>query len=506
MVDGVRYFALFDDAMISMQYARNLADGNGLVWNAGGERVEGFSNPLWVFYMAVFHAFGFPDRLVSLPIQISGAAFLAINLFLVKNIADRILAGYLAPLLVTLLTAFYFHLNNWALQGLEIGLLVALLSASVLLALKDIERRRFSVWPYIPLVAGTLVRVDMVIPMAVMTIVMALKSPQSRNQHLVSGLGLLLASMLAQTVARYLYYGDLLPNTYFLKVVGVPLFDRLRRGLSVFGQFVWGSGWFLMILPLLLLLPRPGTSTLLLFGILFGQIAYSIYVGGDAWEHKGGANRFLAIGMPIFFILFVQVIDKIRAALLGPTRAHSRRFISQGLMSILVITSLFSFNVINENDPLAKWTLIKRPVFVSGTERYVNLGLLLNRITEEEAKIAVVTAGNIVYFAEREGIDMLGKSDRVIAHSLPHENSGVLDNVEDIFRPGHNKWDYEHSIGQLRPDIVAQIWGSTREAAPYLEEGGYEYYEVDGFPLYIRTDSDHIKWNLVNSRASNKEN
>ena len=45
VIGGTRYFALFDDAMISMQYARNFAEGNGLVYSVGAERVEGFSNP-----------------------------------------------------------------------------------------------------------------------------------------------------------------------------------------------------------------------------------------------------------------------------------------------------------------------------------------------------------------------------------------------------------------------------------------------------------------------------
>ena len=34
-IDGNRYFNLFDDAMISMRYAWNLAHGLGLIWNPG---------------------------------------------------------------------------------------------------------------------------------------------------------------------------------------------------------------------------------------------------------------------------------------------------------------------------------------------------------------------------------------------------------------------------------------------------------------------------------------
>ena len=37
-----------DDAWISVRYAENLARGEGPVWNPGGERVEGYSNPALV--------------------------------------------------------------------------------------------------------------------------------------------------------------------------------------------------------------------------------------------------------------------------------------------------------------------------------------------------------------------------------------------------------------------------------------------------------------------------
>jgi hypothetical protein len=501
-IDGQRYFALFDDAMISMQYARNLASGHGLVWNAGGERVEGFSNPLWVGFMAFWHLFGLPSNQVSLPVQISGAVLLLANLFVVKKLAEELMEGYLAPLLAVFLTGFYFHLNNWALQGMEVSALVVLLSYATLVALRAYKARRFSVWPYALLTLGTFVRVDMVVPLAVLTAFMAWKDARHRGEHLRWGIGLLAGGMLVQTAARKLYYGDWLPNTYYLKVESVALLDRLQRGWSVLWGFVWGSGWFLMLLPGLLLLLWPDAPSLLLAALLLGQIAYSVYVGGDAWEHKGGANRFIAIAMPLFFILFVQTLERMRKALVAGRKGAWMQLGSQAALAAFVFTSLFSFNVINENDPLQKWTLIKRPIFVAGTQRYVTMGLLLNKITTPQAKIAVVTAGNIIYFAEREGVDMLGKSDRVIAHSQPHENGGSLDNVDEIFRPGHNKWDYQHSIVELQPDIVAQIWGSSKEMDPYLQEGGYEYFLVDGFPLYIRVDSANVLWDEVEARVA----
>lgn len=501
-VDGKEYYALFDDAMISMQYARNLAEGHGLVWNASGERVEGFSNPLWVGYMALFHLLQIPSTQISLALQISGAVFLLANLFVVWRIAREYFEGQLAPILAVFLTAFYFHLNNWALQGMEVGVLTLLISASIWLALRAKKNKRFTVWPYALLALGTWVRIDMVVPLIVLTAFLAWQDPKRRNQHLFWGLGLLAVSLIVQTGLRLWYYGEWLPNTYYLKVVGIPLMDRIQRGLEVLGGFIWGSGWFLMVLPLLLVAVWPEPPTLLFLALLLGQIAYSVFVGGDAWEHKGGANRFIALAMPLFFLLFVQTLDKVRRALFTPETNIWARALSHVALAALVFTSLFSFNVINENDAVGKWTTLKRPIFVAGTQRYVTLGLLINEITDEEATVAVVTAGNIIYFAERTGIDMLGKSDKVIARIQPHQRGGSFDNVDEIFRPGHNKWDYQHSIVDLQPDIIAQIWGSSQEMAPYMDQVGYNVFTIDGFSLFIKLDSEHVLWEIVNDRVT----
>src|SRR5438093_10074011 len=61
IVNGEYYFTLFDDAMISMRYARNLATGHGLVWNAGQAPVEGYTNFLWTLWMALLHVRGAPE-------------------------------------------------------------------------------------------------------------------------------------------------------------------------------------------------------------------------------------------------------------------------------------------------------------------------------------------------------------------------------------------------------------------------------------------------------------
>src|SRR5262249_24068646 len=70
VVDGKSYFSLFDDAMISMVYARNFVEGYGLNWARWGNPVEGFTCPLWTFLMIPVNELPLPLRMRSLVVQL----------------------------------------------------------------------------------------------------------------------------------------------------------------------------------------------------------------------------------------------------------------------------------------------------------------------------------------------------------------------------------------------------------------------------------------------------
>ena len=90
-LDGVRYWWLADDAMISMRYARNLAEGLGLVWNAG-ERVEGYTNLLWTLFMALVHLTPLPDSKTSLVVLLANVGIAAATVPLIAWLV-RLLGG-----------------------------------------------------------------------------------------------------------------------------------------------------------------------------------------------------------------------------------------------------------------------------------------------------------------------------------------------------------------------------------------------------------------------------
>jgi hypothetical protein len=500
VIDGQRYYVLFDDAMISMRYAYNLAHGNGLVWNVG-ERVEGFTNPLWVVYMALFHLLPIPLAKMSLAIQISGALLLTVNLYFVRRIVEHFTDDLLTMLAAVAFAAFYAPLNSWGLLGMEVSLLALILTAAIWLTLRC-GSERFSIGTYILLAASTLIRFDMAVPYLVIFAVLFVVQKGHRRRHLLWGLGLLVLFLGAQTLARYLYYGQLLPNTYYLKVEGWPFSLRILRGLYALWWFIYFTNWVLFLLPLAIYFFRRDWKVTMIILVIIGQLAYSVYVGGDAWEEHGGANRYIAIAMPLFFASFAVAVQKLLETAAAVFGSRKEAVIGSHLAwIILFVLALLNFNLLlGDWKSIERWDLVRRPDYVAGNDHNLQIALALQNTTKPGASIAVVGAGTIPYLLpNRNAIDILGKADPVIAHEKVRTPMSIED-VPDM-RPGHMKWDYAHTFGELKPDVIVSIWeGTDQEAAPYLQN---YYYAVvgEGVKVYLRKDSPKILWDKVIIKA-----
>jgi len=505
VVNNHTYYVLFDDAMISMRYAYNFAHGHGLVWNPG-EYVEGYTNPLWVGYMALFHLLPISIDTISFYIQVSGLVFLAVNLFFVRKIVEEFTGDLFVMLAAVALTAFYGPLNIWGLLGMEVSILTLILSAAVWLAIRNSSR--FNPWTYILLAISMLFRIDMAVPYIIILGVLVFAQPQYRRQHLTWGLGLLVLFLGGQTLARFLYYGDVLPNTYYLKVVGWPISLRIMRGLYALFWFTYYNNWVFTLLPFTLLLFRRDWKTVLLFMLMLGQVGYSVYVGGDAWESHGGANRYIALVMPLFFILFAWSIYELlgkAAASLGSGRGA---LFGTRLTYVLIFAiAMINFNLLlGDWKSIERWQFTRKPDYVAGNERNLRIALALQNTTKPGTSVAVIGAGTIPYFLpDRFSIDILGKTDPVIAHGPIRPSLGIPDVAfyepgnENRMRPGHMKWNYDHTIGELKPDVIVSLWDETgKEAEPYLQD--YVLASVGNkISVYLRKDAPNIFWSRVSA-------
>jgi hypothetical protein len=55
------------------------------------------------------------------------------------------------------------------------------------------------------------------------------------------------------------------------------------------------------------------------------------------------------------------------------------------------------------------------------------------------------------------------------------------------------KWDYEYAIGELKPDVIVQLWGDDDLAQNYIRDH-YAVVEMDGYQFSVRRDSPEILW------------
>ena len=124
----------FEDQLIVLRYARNLAEGNGLVYNAG-ERVMGFTTPLFTVLSSLFVLLG-GDQAAAWQngfglLCMLGTAALAARLLV------RLSAGPAAPLAVALVTFNPAVAYNYLYLGMEIHLFALLFLLALDLHLSD---------------------------------------------------------------------------------------------------------------------------------------------------------------------------------------------------------------------------------------------------------------------------------------------------------------------------------------------------------------------------------
>ncbi|MFP5286040.1 MAG: hypothetical protein ACLGI9_09910, partial [Thermoanaerobaculia bacterium] len=448
--DGKRYFCLFDDAMISMTYARNLVEGHGLNWARQGDPVEGFTHPLWLVPMVSANLLPVELRLRSLPVQLLSLSVLVLLVLAVRSLMLSWFSGEWMPAVA--MTAFCYPLACWSILGMETGLQALLAVVAVHLAIASVEGRRerhLELWAVCA--AAYLLRMDMLLlVLAVQAWVMAHGGLRRERRRWLLGLGLFLGVALGYQAFRWFYFHDLLPNTYYLKMTGVPLGVRLLRGFLSLELFARGH------LPLLLaaavgtvVLLRRNRRLALPAGIFLLYCAYNVWVGGDAWEVGEEiplrANRYIAFVLPLLFVLLNGILNRALEVRKSAWAA--------GVLGVLLVNGLWP----GGRDADWRWMAgIRRPPQVESHRTVLRQLRRMQRTVRPGAVVATAWAGIPAYFSDYRMVDILGFNDRHVARSPSRTPDPRL------FRPGHDRWDFDYLLGRVRPDAFFQVWKGLR--------------------------------------------
>jgi arabinofuranosyltransferase len=427
-----------DDAFIGFRYAYNLAQGRGLVWNEG-ERVEGYTNFLYTLAMSL------PIWLGVDPVRFSflfGLLTFVLSLTLTYGLARYLLRSRDAALVTVILLGTNYTFSCFATSGMETQLQACLFLASLYTVIRSIDHGRWEARPLIMLSlllsAAVLTRLDstlllaVVLPVALVCSLRAVRWPAERAARALYLLAPLCLLVGAWLIWKARYYGDILPNTYYVKASSYSSLTRGATYVSLFFQSYWLIVFLLFLLWFAKGLTRPANRTLLIpLAVSLLWLLYTAKVGGDFLEF-----RFLVPVLPLFFVLigwiiFVQVQSAIvRVALVALTLAgslhHAYAFTDRPL-DIESITDL-SGHLRNDGDA------------------WVRVGQVLGSAFDHDpaVTVAVTAGGAIPYYSRLTTIDMLGLNDRWIARNGLHVGS----------RPGHQRMATLEYLIERRTNLV----------------------------------------------------
>ena len=418
------YGHLADDAYISFRYAHNWAHGLGLVFN-GGERVMGFSNPLWTLLLACGEAIGVSGEQLA-PVLGAGAA--ALLLMVLWQWAQTGLRVWPSRALLLGFPVACGTVALWTTAGLEGPLFGLLLSVAAL----GIQRAGSTAsWKTllmlgIPLGLAVWTRPEAPIFAVALALAQALRTQTWPGRLRAAALlGVPATAYLLQLLAIGAYYGDFVPNTWYAKAHPLSV-DLLSRGAGYLLKFVrtyhylpalavgaWLAlaGW-----------RRDGAGRFAL-ALLVAFVAFFLAVGGDALV----LHRMWAWPLPWLALLGAEALDiAVERGVRSPLAVAAAVLVLAGMAWPSFASRQLNYLRIDEQ------------VVESGRRLGDRLAVL-----PPSTLLAANTIGALAYRSKLPLVDMLGLTDATVAKA-PGKRLGV---------PAHES----HAGGYVldrKPDLI----------------------------------------------------
>jgi arabinofuranosyltransferase len=389
----VCYRFTVDDAFISFCCARNLAQGNGLVFNVG-ERVEAFSNPLWVLILSLASLMRIDIVAAS---KFIGIGCGVITLLLLMRLCFRVLTlSRVATFIALCYAASNISIVYSAISGLE----TAFYTTSVVLMVYLLTEKK-------EMLAGvtcallTLTRPEGVLYAVPLAIGCYLNGRGYRKLLTVLCIPLAAYGLLASF--RLLYFGTLIPHSYHAKIYTSPasieaVISHTRAFIrySVFVSTIQEPVLFLSFIGGLALFNRTLAPMLGAIGV---AAFFVWFVNGD-WMSFW---RFYTPVVPFLTVFWVGALELIRLSL-----GRSRK--AKVFLVVLLLPLIMSFARTVTSVNALKHGEEFNPAMHS--REHATIGMYLASIGSPPDVVVANEVGAIRYYSGLTTIDMLGLTDR----------------------------------------------------------------------------------------------
>jgi hypothetical protein len=477
---------MIDDAAITFAYSENLVRGFGLRLHPALAPEEGYSNTLWMLWLAALRALGVP---ITIGAKVSCLAIGVLTCVAVHFGATRLLQATetadtqptasteRTTALVAAMVLCGAPYLVWSASGLEHGLqALAILVAAIaplfwthhLAATSIALCALVLVRPEAPLLVATCFGVHVFYALPRVGWLGAI-----RSNLLVA---LIPAVVWAGLIAfRLAYFGDPLPNPFYAKASDATF----ARVLNVVGgswgyvlSWAFGSGFLIVIPPLARAIRRPVPLPIaLILGLVASHLTFVLYAAGD-WM---GCWRFISPIIPALAVLVAWAYHApvVRANPGGSTLAAG---LTMAFLALGTTTQYLAFAA----GPTTPYLVV-----TSVGQHFVDLAA---RLGVKEPKLAHHDAGGTSYLARIHLIDLGGLGNRAIA----------------------KHWDDPEFIAQYvlheeAPDFIfgaSQLFAAGRSLFWQRPEFDTLYVRLEFLNTPVMSsDLCHIKRSIVNEQA-----
>lgn len=447
-----------DDTNIYFRYARNVIAGEGIVWNAGSERVEGVSSPLWLALCVCVVAWSsHPEKALlvvntllatfSIGISIATLTFLVGTRFsrarsrLVSAMGVGTISSALTALLLWWVDSNPPYITWTVLSLLDTGLWSAFITlmgcAMACYAVSEKAVFRYVSFGTVALVPWCRPEGIMLGALGVALFAMALWSRGVMTGRAVRQIvwcsAVFATSSGALVTLRWLYFGYPFPNTYYAKVDGDLWFNVAEgwRYLTSFGtQYPDASNAALVLVGGSLTATGASLVARLLGigrwnpfpfavwgGVIVAGVSVCLWVGGDHFSWW----RFLQpywIPLLLGILLFV---DRILP-----------HFIPPSLRVVVMVSVVIALGISRPPMPGIRWEDLRTP-FGPGHEFEIatkgrSVGDDLNQVFSRYSifpTVGALTVGGIGYTYQGPINDLLGLNNVEMAHASTDRKSFI---------------------------------------------------------------------------------
>jgi arabinofuranosyltransferase len=401
---GIRFFhfTVTDDSFISYRYAENLSSGLGFVFNEG-EKVEGFSNFLFVVLIAGFSKLGLDVIIASKILGIICGIGTIIALFSLANVISPLKRSINGIAGIILASSIPFCV--WSISGMETAVYTFLIVMTLNLHLREWQKQNSFPLSALFFLFIALTRPEGTIFFGVAFLTQFIYSVNHRKKlkKLIIWSCIFLIPYLCYFFWRWNYFDSFLPNVAHAKLGGD--IRRFLVGIKYIFRFLRDNeGIFLYLIGFLFAFLKNGIkyARILLALSIAAILGFIIYAGGD-WMR---GYRFIVPILPLAYLLCQEGAFE----LVNILRGQFKNRIKVGIFLMIIVCSFtllrytsYSQGVREISSQNKKWNQIK------------SVGIWMKKNLPSDSVVALGPAGMIPYYSQLRIIDMYGLMDKTIA-------------------------------------------------------------------------------------------